>query len=325
MKAPGEVGTVFFIHRGSVESYLTAAILQAHSASPESQIVFLTDQPVDLVPSTVRQVAAIAAMTDFAAQADAFAGIYKFEGINSYNYELMNFQRWFFVAEFCQFRKIVGPALVLDSDAFLFLPVKLVMSELGTDQSVVDEIGPQFSFFSSPSALDAFTNYLFSIFAQPNRLLELEQFVEKYAHPGLPHVSDMAALGQYALLNGLEDLGRPGRTNFVFCENIGSPQGLEIGHMGKKIQRRGGQRFFVTAAGRRVLAGGVHLQGGNKVLWPFFIDVQVRGKMLRAGPVRYFFSFWKAMRKVANTLGIRLMGRLRSARDLVRASAILRK
>lgn len=95
--------------------------------------------------------------------------------------------------------------------------------------------------------------------------------------------------------------------------------------MGKKIQRRGGQRFFVTAAGRRVLAGGVHLQGGNKVLWPFFIDVQVRGKMLRAGPVRYFFSFWKAMRKVANTRGIRLMGRLRSAKDLVRASAILRK
>ncbi len=325
MKPPGEAGTIFFIHRGPVESYLTASILQAHHASPQSDIVFLTDQPETLVPRAIRHVAAVAAMSEYSSSAETFADAYRFDGINSYDYELMNFQRWFFVAEYCQKQQIDGPALVLDSDAFLFLPVELVMSELGTDQSVVDEVGPQFSFFSSPAALNAFTNYLLTIFLDPKELIEVENFVENYGHPGLPHVSDMAALGRYARLHILEDLGKPERTTFVFCENIGSPQGLQLGHVGKKIRRRAGQRFFITAAGRRVLAGGVHLQGGNKVLWPFFVDGKVRRKMLRCSPVLYISSLCSALSKVAKTRAIRLMSRLRNSADSVKAKKLLRK
>ncbi len=95
-------GTVFFIHRGPLQPYVRASILQAHQADPDSSIVVLGDQPREDLPPEIRSVVGYELLDDYSDRADAFAQIFRFEGNNGFDYELLNFQRWFYVLSFCE-------------------------------------------------------------------------------------------------------------------------------------------------------------------------------------------------------------------------------
>lgn len=317
MNLPEEHGTIFFVHRGPVAAYLVAAALQARLANPATAIIFMSDQPEKGLGDVLRQAVTTVSLRDFSTGASRFAQTFRFDGINSYDYELMNFQRWFLIEEYCAVEKIKGPILMLDSDAFLYLSVKLVAEGLTSHQTVVDDIGPQFSFFSDSSAVSAFTRYVTGVFSTPENFSAVKNFVDDYANPGLPNVSDMAVLGLYAQENHLEDLGKADRTDFIFCENIGAPQGLRSGALGKKIQWEGRLRFFVTPNGAKVLAGGVHLQGGNKVLWPFFVDGPVHRGIFSDTPLEYLSAIARAVGKATHVGLLRVAARLRRARHHV--------
>ena len=306
-------GFIFFIHRGPLQLYTRAAILQSSIASPNSQIVLLSDQPEASIPDEIRSKVIHATFEEFGGPAEKFAQIYRFDGSNGFNYELLNFQRWYFVLAYCESHSLDGPILVLDSDAFLYLPIEVVEPRLTSPMTVVDKVGPQFTFFRSRTTISDFTTFLTESFSTDEGFERLATFVRKSEDLGIPHVSDMAALGVYSKLQKLEDLGSPERNDFIFCENIGTSQGLVMGILGKKIRTRKTHRHFRTLDGRDVVSGGVHLQGGNKALWPYFVDPSVKSALRKSSPLDYARAR-RAARKKALSVGLlRFSTRLRRA------------
>ncbi len=314
MGKSNSTGCIFFVHRGPLQPYVRAAILQARASDPEAEIVVLTDQVLHSVAKEITEVARFFHIDEFSSRANSLQTVFQADGPNEYSYELMNFQRWFFVEEFLKTSRVRQSFLLLDSDAYLYLPIRNVSLEVGTPMTVVDEVGPQFTFFQNLDALTKFTNFLMSIFTDANIYSRVDFFVKDFAHFGLPNIGDMAAIGLYAKDQHLEDLGKPDRTNFIFCENIGSSQGLVMSTLGKRITKRGGRRYFTTRDGRSVLAGGVHLQGGNKVLWPFFVDATVRKQMSKHSPADFRVARREALRKL---VGISLLKTASVVRRLV--------
>jgi hypothetical protein len=295
---PDSVGTIFFVHRGPLQAYVRAAILQAREADSGSNIVVMGDHPLGANFLTSHGISSYGLLGEYKRGAMAFERVFRFEGRNPLGYTLGNFQRWFAVHEYCDRHQIEGPILVLDSDAFLYLPISEVTPHLTTDMTVVDRVGPQFTFFRSRDSLTTFTKFLSHSFRRDSGFQRLKDFITDSGDAGLPHVSDMAAFGVYARDNALDDLGKAEREDFVFCENIGSPQGLVMNTLGKRVSRRRGRRYFTTRDGRQVLSGGVHLQGGNKVLWPFFVDTTVRKKMKELSALDYQIARSEALDKV---------------------------
>jgi len=109
----------------------------------------------------------------------------------------------------------------------------------------VGDVDPQLSLFQSPEYLQQFCGFVLN-------------------RPGSPQGFQEAAAY-------VEDIGDPLRTDFMFCENNGSPQGMKMGLLGKKVRRTQKGRMFVRENGTMIRAGGVHLQGGNKATWPFHV------------------------------------------------------
>lgn len=290
-------GTLFFVHRGPLLPYVRASILQARSATSNSSIVLLSDQPRESLPSEIACQVTHAQLQEYSGSADSFETIYRFDGSNPLEYTRGNFQRWFHVQSFCEAHSISGPLLVLDSDAYLYQAMDQVVPQLSTPMTVVDAVGPQFTFFLTTKALADFTEFLISSFRTESGFERLKDFVRESNDAGVPHVSDMAAFGVYARSHGLEDLGATDRNDIIFCENIGSPQGLVMNALGKKVTTRQGRRYFTKQNGRRVLAGGVHLQGGNKDLWPYFVDTSVKRTLAQHSPRDYADARRKARQK----------------------------
>jgi len=295
--------TVFFIHRGPLQPYAQAAVLQARAADSESSIVLLGDQARETVSPEILGEITYELLDNYSSRSDAFSKIFRFEGNNGFDYELLNFQRWFCVRSYCEAHSVAGPLLILDSDAYLYLAVSEVAPLLSTSMTVVDKVGPQFTFFLTLQALTDFTNFLTDSFSTDKGFEQLAKFVRESDDAGVPHVSDMAAFGVYAREHKLEDLGDSTRKDVVFCENIGSPQGLVMSPMGKKVTKRQGRRYFTTLEGRVLRAGGVHLQGGNKDLWPYFVDHNVRAALRRSSP-RDFSRARRTARQKAFRIGL---------------------
>ena len=137
--------------------------------------------------------------------------------------------------------------------------------------------------------------------------------MENFSGPGLPYPSDMACLGLFASTHPTEDIGDPLRPDFMFCENVGSPQGMKMGLLGKKVRLTQKGRMFVRENGTTIRAGGVHLQGGKKATWPFHVWPQVHVAMIRETPGIYFSSLGPAFKKVATVISLKAAAGLRRA------------
>lgn len=228
-------------------------------------------------------------ITDFSQRAENFAKSYTHHGKNPYSYTLGNLQRWFIISEFLESRAEDIPFVHLDSDAYLFAEIRDVLISLSTRMSVCFEVGPQFTFFTNKAALREYVNFIESSFSNKSGLESLQDFVDSRSDYGVPHIGDMVTIGRWAQVKGLEDLGKldQRRGLHIFDENIGTSQGLKLGILGKKVMTLSGVKYFVDLSDRPVLAGGVHLQGGNKFLWPRFVSRHVHRAFLRTDPITY--------------------------------------
>jgi len=149
----------------------------------------------------------------------------------------------------------------------------------------VGDVDPQLSLFQSPEYLQQFCGFVLN-------------------RPGSPQGFQEAAAY-------VEDIGDPLRTDFMFCENNGSPQGMKMGLLGKKVRRTQKGRMFVRENGTMIRAGGVHLQGGNKATWPLHVPPRVHATTLRKIPLVNFPSLGPAFNKAALTLSLKAAARLR--------------
>lgn len=308
--------TIFIVHRGPLETYVQAAILQARAEDPQSSIVVLSDQPRRFASPEILSRVEYRLLDDYATSAAKFAEIFRFDSNKPvdderFAFELFNFQRWFYIRSYCEAHSLTGPFLALDSDAYLYLPMREVTPHLASAMTVVDKVGTQFTFFERFKAITDFTDFLTECFTTNDGYETLVRHTLELSDPGVPHVSDMVAFGVFSRMLGNEDIGASNRTNFIFCENIGSPQGLKMNFLGKKLTVRKGRRYFTTFEGVKVIAGGVHLQGGNKVLWPYFVDPKVRTAMLRSSPHDYHRARRIARRKAFEIVLLKASARMR--------------
>jgi len=302
---------IVFLHHGPIPLYLSAAVLQAKTSNPGEHVVLLSDQVEGAIPKLLnRNVEQIQPPPSHSAL-PLFRERYRHDGGNSREYEQRCFERWFHILDWVEARGDTEHVLYLDSDALLFLPLTDIADGVHAQMTVCNEVGPQFTFFRTPREVRHFTDFLLNQFKNDSTFQELEIYVREFAGEGLPHVSDMAALGLYGSLNLVEDIGDPSRANFVFCENIGSSQGLKMGVLGKAIRTQNGRKYFVRPNGSQVLAGGVHLQGGNKVLWPFHVSRQVHAALLMDNPWKYANSLRSAAVKAFSVISLRLASRFR--------------
>ena len=304
---------IFFTHTGPIPLYLVAAILQARSVSHDEPIVLLSDQPENPIPLPIRHNIVIASISDYRERADLFSAKFRFEGRNSFAYELWNFQRWFVIEEYARLNKVEAPLLHLDSDAFLYVAPSTVFRTVTAPLTVCDTSGPQFVFLKNHHSLSEYTSFIDQHFSSDAGYQRLRNYVADSQDPGVPHVSDMVTLGLFGEEHDVEDIGSPSRSDFQFCENIGSSQGLRLGPTGKKIRKRKGIPHFIRHSGDLIPAGGVHLQGGNKDLWPLFASPGVRRQVLRYFPQRYGLALRDMVRKVLLALGMQVSRRLRNA------------
>jgi hypothetical protein len=303
---------VYLVHSGAIPGYLVGSALQAHLANLRGEVVLLTDVAIEEIPAVLIGRITISPLTDYLAGAKSFATIYSHRGKNPLAYELLNFQRWFIVLEHLERHPTAGPIMYCDSDAFLYLPVSQVAAAMTTAMSVCSEVGPQFTVFTSVQALHEYCAFITRAYSYPQALEEIQGFVEVHRSAGLPHISDMATLGVYAERHRLDDLGNPERHDFVFDENIGAPQeGLKLGLLGKKIRTRNGTKHFIRPSGQEVIAGGVHLQGGNKTLWPLFVSVPVLLLLAREQPRLLAQALLQALKKACRVVFLREGQRIR--------------
>jgi hypothetical protein len=304
---------IYFVHSGAVPDYLVGSTLQAHLANPQGEVVLLTTQTIEAVPAVFAGRITIAQVSQYLERAKSFASIYRHHGSNALAYELLNFQRWFIVLEHLETHPTTEPIMYCDSDAFLYLSVSDVAASMTTAMSVCSEVGPQFTVFTSVQALREYCAFITDSFSSPRALGAIQGFVDGHQSAGLPHISDMATLGVYAERHQLNDLGNAERQDFVFDENIGAPQGLRLGLLGKRIRTRSGTKRFIRPSGNDVIAGGVHLQGGNKTLWPLFVSIPVLLLLARKEPRLLVLALVKAFRKAGRVVFLRAGERGRMA------------
>jgi hypothetical protein len=210
--------------------------------------------------------------------------------------------------EFLESESINSEIIYLDSDALLYIEGSLVFRNLRSEMSVCDEAVPSFIFFSKSDALMQYCKFLSETFESDEKYAEVEKWVSELPTKNVVQISDMATLGYFAKLNDLDDIGKAERIDFMFDQNVGWSQGVRTGILGKSIIRRAGKKYFLRHSGGLVLAGGVHLQGWNKSLWPFFVDKKVlwecKTELMRHAP--------RLIRAVARSFKIQMKRRMAS-------------
>jgi hypothetical protein len=94
--------------------------------------------------------------------------------------------------------------------------------------------------------------------------------------------------------------------------------------LGKQIRTRSGRKRFIRPTGEEVIAGGVHLQGGNKTLWPLFVGVPVLLLLSRKQPRLLSQALLDALRKACRVVFLRTGERSRIALRRFRTQGRLR-
>lgn len=106
---------IVFIHQGD-DKFLHYSIKQAQTSNPKSQVMLLGDNANRMItPDHVHHYN----IDDYREGAIAFASLYQHQSVNSYEYELFCFQRWFILRDFARANQLTD-FCYLDSDIMLY-------------------------------------------------------------------------------------------------------------------------------------------------------------------------------------------------------------
>jgi len=273
---PRNHDTIIFIHRG-FPFYLKPMLAQARYSNPLARLVLLGDEYNSDLGGGFFEKNKIDHffIEDYFQSAKEFGQIYQHEGKNPYQYELFCFQRWFVMLDFVKQQSSISRFVYLDTDVLLYKNVYDVFKVVKTSMTVCDRVGPQYTFFKSHKILESYCDFIMSSYKNAAGFEKLKRFVRDYNNDGMPHISDMTTIGVFASENKLDNLGDCNRTDFYFDENVSSSYCVQKGFYGKKLIKKNGKQHFQKANGQMIEAGGCHLQGPSKVLWPFYVDLSI--------------------------------------------------
>lgn len=290
---------IVFIHKGS-QSYLKAALAQARLSNPNAEIILITDSCKTLEGFLRDQKIVSAPIDTYGEGASNFSKIYRHHGSNPVSYELFCYQRWFILRDFLLSYNPFAPGVLLDSDVFLYTDVSKVHSNIPSQMTVCNTVGPQFTFYKSSKVIVEYCKFIESCFTDELYYSACNKFMSDNQNLGIPHMSDMVTLGVFSKLNNLFDTSNI-LNDIVFDENLSVTDGYLSNFIGKRVFFKNDVRYFKLINQFPVQAGGIHLQGSLKRLWPYYVDKRILFDFLDLKTVILFiFEFVKRYLKGLN-------------------------
>jgi len=176
---------IVIIHVNNSE-YLSYSLAQAKKSNPESNIVLLGDSSNDCYKFIEHK-----NIFNYYRDAQKFSEIYRHNSVNSYNYELFCFQRWFFLKNFMAANGI-NKCLHLDSDVMLYANVTEEQKKFANyDLSLPQGISPHCLFINNLNVLEKFCDFLVEIYTDSS-------VYERIKNNSLVPLSDMTAFGEFS-------------------------------------------------------------------------------------------------------------------------------
>jgi hypothetical protein len=225
---------ILFYHVGDfwkvgAKRFLDTALCQATLASPNSDVILLTDE-IRQLSFDVQQVQV---REYFSESALSFQKVYVHMSISNELYELHCYIRWFVIREFVR-RHGIQHFCVFDSDVLLFSSVERFASEFA---GYAAGNWAWANYFSGLTALDAMCEYFYRVFLDRQFLIQLAE--RKRAMLGKAHVSDMNMLTELAKSNA-SFLDQSDFPNRGFDHNVrDSENGIYIMDGGIKLLTEG--------------------------------------------------------------------------------------
>lgn len=132
---------IFFVHIGN-PYYLKYTLKQARFFNPDSEIYLLGDESNNKYPFLKHEL-----INDYFEAGLYFEKIYSHMSTNPYWFELICFQRWFIVRDYC-IKNNINELVYLDSDALIYCDVTEIFARYKNYKfTVKNQIGPPFSHF----------------------------------------------------------------------------------------------------------------------------------------------------------------------------------
>lgn len=176
---------ILIIHVNNSE-YLSYSLAQAKKSNPESNIVLLGDSSNDCYKCIDHE-----NIFNYYRNAQNFSDIYRHNSVNSYNYELFCFQRWFFLKDFMAANGI-NQCLHIDSDVMLYANVTEEQKKFANyDLSLPHGISPHCLFINNLNVLERFCDFLVEIYTDSS-------VYERIKNNSLVSISDMTAFGEFS-------------------------------------------------------------------------------------------------------------------------------
>ncbi|MDF2529389.1 MAG: hypothetical protein K0Q57_269 [Gammaproteobacteria bacterium] len=256
---------IIFLHQGN-SPYLWFSIRQAKFFNPESEIILLGDSSNQHLPF-VRHYC----INEYFEQAKIFASSYKHMSTNSYQFELLCFQRWFILLEFLQKNKI-NQCVQLDTDLMVYCDLSQIQECFAhASMTLVKGHGPQTSYINSVDGLARICQFLLESYQNPHAFNRLKNWYERYSSTHkVGGVCDMIVLNFYKQDHPSEISSMENDIGF-FDDNFARPEGF-LFQNGKKtlfwqqnlpyvkaIETQGMVRLFT-----------MHFQGHSKRFIPWY-------------------------------------------------------
>ena len=227
--------------------------MQAFHSNPRSEIYWITDDDHTSVSYATK--VSISGLMD---EADQLAGIYSHQSINTHEFELFCFQRWFVLKEFMA-RYSIASCLALDSDVLLYSSTNEMEKHLGEFELAVSEEGsPHCLFVNSQQAIQEICESIMETF----KLIKANKAVGSH----LSQLSDMTIFDAFtkankhrvALINSIRD-------GTTIDHNIQCDHGFTMLDGRKKILWKKRKPYgFIRSTGESVRFHALHLQGAGK-------------------------------------------------------------
>lgn len=264
---------IVFVHWGTIPLYLLASLATARLSNPKARLVLISDNPKSM-PKGFSRLFRIECedISGYSQSAQHFKKLFRHQGFATYEYEFRCFARWFVLRDFVFASEWDDHFLCLDSDVLFFEALEKMPSYITTGMCVANVCGPAFSYFENSDTLQEYVDYISRTWMSPDEFRKVQELLTELALEGLPYMSDMATLASWSRKRNLIDLQELTTDHPFFCENPYESDFLGKGPVDFKVvgmSGRGGAKF-VTSVGTSFRAGGLHLQGGSKRLWPKF-------------------------------------------------------
>lgn len=285
---------IFFVHKTD-SFYLKYSLLQAKKFNNNSEIILLGDESNNNYDFITH-----ANIKDYYSKAQNFEKVYKHKSTNSYEYELLCFQRWFIIYEY-MLKHNIQNCFYQDSDLLLYCNVSDEQNSLDKYDLAFVDISGHSIFINNMDSLGNLCNFISDCYTEQNLYNEIENIYKEYKlSNSFGGICDMTLLTLYKKKNrnNVAELSEI-RDESVFDNNFNQSEGYEYFYSTKKIKFVNNLPYsrFINS-GKYIRFKTIHFQGKAKFLMKYFYEENKLKNLF----IMYLFYKNLTINKIKDTL-----------------------